>query len=432
MLVPASAAVGEVVEIEAPHGATRRPYAVTIATKTSGIPTRTVTIVVSEIAVDSRGRDDGPGTASAPFQTLRRALDVAGAGDAIVLTDHYVEGPARPGVLVDRELPARLEIIGSEAGAVISTYLRPAGDLTLANLTLNQPTLAIEGQRSTIVLQNVVMPVWDVRPVAPRIFVTAAARGASVVVADRSRIEGNAGPTISVEADESSLEISNGANVFDGKGGPALSLHGERQKLAIRSASLINWMGAPSMIDMRGGGGSVVMAGTPSLAEKDCVINGTFDVEGRGVVVSIADTTFRSNAGPGGILFKGTSLRVDRSEFEFTGIMQDSHGSRAVIRNTKFTKYREAAYELFQGHLDLGNQREWGGNQFKADSSRPGVDGSSPVALNVIAAPGADAAVTVSGSTFEDLLPPAVTVTGVNYCAGQYRITSEGIPIAFY
>src|SRR5262249_48537079 len=92
------------------------PHAVALGARTltfsdAGGPVSVPNVVeVGPITSDPTGADTHLGTAAAPFRTLKRAVEAAGAGDTIQLSDGVYD--AKAGETWSYTLPASLTIVG--------------------------------------------------------------------------------------------------------------------------------------------------------------------------------------------------------------------------------------------------------------------------------------------------------------------------------
>jgi len=183
---------------------------------------------------------------------------------------------------------------------------------------------------------------------------------------------------------------------------------GNKTTLQVRDDSWVKTTIAPVAIRLEGGGSSLELDGRTMDKAKNVYIQGQVQLLAPTSTASIKHATFQPSSAVGGIIFPGTEMTVEDSEFNFEGIVQTAPRSSVTVRRTNFNFYKHVAYHLQAGRLDLGTKVDPGSNSF----TRTMEAGTSPTALLIDAPKDGWSSVWSSKTTFEGIEPMELEIMG--------------------
>ena len=444
------------------------PHAATLGKKTlrfgiaSGVVTAADILEVTAITAGPAGLDTSIGSATAPFRTLKRAVQAASVGDTIHLLDgtYDVKGGEDwknyllpEDVTIVGDSTAMTIIDGTGATTTVNGLVSPA-KMLVRNLTLTHFSNGVDIVKpaSMVTLENVKLSGNQ----SYAVYLETAATGSTLTYSGaNSVIEAPATYGIFVYANNAILNVSDG--LFQA-GNAAIYTYGSTtgSKVTVTNATLkqlatsgtdaINIGGAPT------GTGSVVtlnkvtIIGSINIGDPkaDVTIGGMstitemyadYGIQFAGTKLTISDTTITEMVNSySAILFGGTSSTMSLKNVTITGgyygIQQNGSGSTAKLRGTKISAPLYYSYYLTAGDLDLGTATEAGDNQFASPQN---------YACLYIARPaggaGSGKAITSSTSSYNNKTPAAAesvnALSGAVTVAGYWYV-GVGNQLTFY
>ncbi len=414
-----------VLAVSVPHGVALGARTLTFSDGSGAVSIPNV-VVVGPITAAPTGADTNLGTTDAPFRTIKRAVDVAGAGDTIELGDGAYDGTA--GETWSYTLPASLTIIGhSMTGTTLSApltgsaitpgtlgFLAPAG-LTMKTLTLSAFDTAISATGPGALTLNDVA-VNDALTAAVR----ADAAGVTVSVTGGALSATQDAILLSDNCASCTLDVTNASLTGGLMQGHAVEI------TAKATGSQVVFQ----TVQVRGDTSVLDATATLSVSASVFNENGTeaesmINFAGRAIDVTNSSITLRTdnfgiNLGGGTLTLSGVTIQGGNY-----GIYQLSGNTKA--RGTKISDYVFMGFYLAQGTLDLGTATEPGNNAFST-----GTTGALVFGLYV---DGVTQPVTSSNTTFNGVEPPAGTLaadaTDPIDVPGEYFI-NDGTTMSFW
>jgi hypothetical protein len=388
-----------VLSVSVPHGAVLGARTLTFSDATGPVSVADV-VEVGPITSDPAGADANLGTTAAPFRTVKRAVEAAGAGDTIQLADGTYD--AKAGETWSYTLPARLTIVGQSmtgtnlVGPVVAGasppgttgFLAPAG-LAMKTLTLSAFDAAI-GATGPGELTMDDLTVSDALTTA----VSADAAGVTVTVTGGALGSEQGAIVLGDHCTSCALSVSNAS--LDGAIMRGHTI--EISAMAAASQVMLQQVHIRGDISVTAPTATLSVSGS-MLTENGPDAQSMIDFGGR--ALDVTDSMITLNADNFGINFAGQTLTLSGVTIESGkyGVYQLS--GNAKLRGTKIRDYGFMGYYLAQGDLDLGTATEAGDNAFSTSTTGDLVFG---LYVDGITRP-----VTSSNTTFNGVEPPAGT-----------------------
>lgn len=309
---PASTDARLVLRVSVPHGAAPGPRTLTLA-GVQGASSLPDVVDVGPIAIAPSGADTAPGTASAPFRTLKQALQVAGEKDTVQVAAGTYDTPG--GETWAYDLPAGITIAGQSQ---TTTTLRGAGADGASFAAIGLIAHGALGLRD-LMLDGFNM---DLEVAGP---------GDLALTAVTVRHGGDAGSAIHID---------------DSAGGSRASLDGvtvEGDVLVLDAAATLTIIGSTFR-------------------------HGTTGIDFVGTDLSVADSTI-ADFGNFGINFSGSTLVLSGVTIQGGNYNVYQLSGRSKVRRSKLLDYLTVGYYLAEGDLDLGTQTEAGDNAFSSTAA---------------------------------------------------------------
>jgi hypothetical protein len=421
---------GSLVDVRAPHGIMPNDDAhVTIVTRVDGtVVPRDVRLIVSQIAVNSHGSNDGPGTRDQPFATLRHAAGVSDAGDTIVLKDggNGLTQDDGDAVLI----PGNVTIEGH--GGTIPMPLSLAGSVAIRDATLLR-RLVVTERATKVELFNFdgrAGITVDEKAMDTKLLIDGermdGGHPSSSAYKTKIGSEGGLGPPLAVFGDGSYVSVTSASLApMVPAGIEAMLVMGQNENIEIHGSYIASSFGALTTLRFDGGD-KILIEGT------DIGGGGRVDVNATAAQVTITGAQF-FGSGTGGVRFLGASLSIDHTLFDNAPIFVNSPNGTVKIRTSHIVNYTSDALELQNGYVDLGTGLEAGSNEFERSKTSKGSD--LVTALFVSGPEGGNNAMSVSSTLF-DGQPPKTMPCEV---LGPQKRSDDGIlrilykvPIDFY
>jgi hypothetical protein len=391
-----------------------------------GQATASAVLQVVPISVAIDGADTNRGTPDNPFRTVTKAGQTAGRGDTIqVGSGEFTLGETWPITLQDKTAlsgvdPAQTRL--SYSGSSSADAIVAAGDATVRGLSLRgfYVPLLVNGPKSAVLFEDI-----DVAATSTAIQIDSSATNATVTIAGKQTSISTTDYQGLIRALSSYTAITLRDGEYIVSSGSIISASGTLS-LLIQDAAV----GVPT----GGTGWATIMSGC----------TGTFDIRYVHATVR-GDPAGCDNGMPGKTTIESSSFLFPSvsSGFEVAGTITASNssfeggttqvalkaGSTGIFRNCSFSLYSTAGIDTV-GNLDLGTAAESGGNQFTGT-----VSGSVYGLLDSRPA-GSTATITVGGTSFNGVVPPAGVVTKSTVLAacepGAYCIKTDGNSITFF
>jgi Protein of unknown function (DUF1565) len=388
-----------VLAVSVPHGAALGARTLTFLDARGNVSVPNV-VEIGAITSDPAGADSNLGTVDAPFRTVKRAVEAAGSGDTIALSDGVYDATA--GETWSYTLPATLTIVGqSMTGTKLSGplldgatapgtigFLAPAG-VTMKSLTLSAFDTAI-GATGPGVLTLDDLTVSDALTAAVR------ADAAGVTITINGGALGAAQDVLLLGDHCTSCALDVTGTSLDGAlmGGHTVEI----SAMATGSQAVLQQVDVQGDISVSADDATLSVSGS-SIKENASDARGTIDFGGG--ALDVTNSTITLNADNFGINFAGQTLTLAGVTIEggHYGIYQLS--GRAKVRGTKIRDFGYMGYYLAQGDLDLGTATEAGDDAFSTGITGPFVFG--------LYVDGVTQPVTSSNTTYNGVEPPAGT-----------------------
>ena len=339
------------------------------------------------ISVSPRGADSNPGTASAPFRSLKQALLVAKTGDMVRLENGTYDQSS--GETWAYAVPAGITITGQDAD---QTVLQAPADAVGSGLVALEAPSQLTVEDLSLVGFDVGLDVAVPAQVSLRgVVVQGGLMGVQVTASDST-----------LQVDDTTLSIVEGE-------GTALKLFdtSQRSKLSLKSGTVT---------------GGVFVAGSDAVVS---ITNTTIDgnssnaaVNFSGATLDISGARIRSAAAPYGISLHSGALSLEGTSVKGGNYALYQLAGSSKLRATQLFDYASIGLYFASGNLDLGTQTDAGNN------SITGLAGSTE-AFGIYVDTGT-ARVTSSNTSFDGVFPPAgVVQAGMQEIAepGEYFIT---------
>lgn len=487
---------------------------------------RSIPVIVTNIVAAPWGDNKNPGTFTRPFATLQAAIKVAGAGDTILLRnppqpDNVSNGPSTGADPTAITIPADVTVRCPDSDLVLLMMpVKFAGNATLDTLSFEKERLVIDHKSSQVAFSNVKLTHGltitsrpDEGPVTEQDHVEVSITANSQVFDDRQptgtlqpvlvlanhavvTIDGSGVKmtddtanveAIGVAADDVSLTISNGVELTNAAGKPALNVTGASTVKAtgskfmapvsvsnpgadlIMQSSSVEPKGQATSAPVTFHGRDLTIAdnsrltnapltfGGRNLRLADTTIDGSnlvaetpppiVQVEPGDSATGIVNVTFKSApmTFQGGTLtiqglttftdslltFRGKTLTATDATFVEQGIWQDSLDSSATLQNVQITNYTQWGYRLNRGQVRLVN------SAFAHAASVVAKDALMPPWALLVQTPNDPEGSSVSslGTTYDDQpfvpTPPLPCVAGPGAVAGVYYSMETQATISF-
>jgi hypothetical protein len=388
-----------VIAVTVPHGAVLGARTLTFSDAGASVSVPDV-VEVGPITSDPAGADTNLGTTAAPFRTVKRAVEAAGAGDTIQVSDGVYD--AKAGETWSYSTPTGLTIAGQSTNGTIlvgpvvagasapgTTGLVAPSGLTMKGLTLSAFDTAIAATGAgALGLEDVA--VNDALTTA----VSADAAGVTVTVKGGSLSSEQGTILLGDNCTSCSLDVS-GASLD----GAIMRGHTiEISTMAAASQVMLQQVNIRGDISVMAASATLSVSGS-MLKENGPDAQSMIDFEGQ--ALDVTDSTITLNADNFGINFAGKTLTLSGVTIESGkyGVYQLS--GNAKLRGTKIRDYGFMGYYLAQGDLDLGTATEAGDNAFSTSTTGDLVFG--------LYVDGVTRPVTSSNTTFNGVEPPAGT-----------------------
>jgi hypothetical protein len=396
----------------------------------------TAVLQITPIVVSLDGADTNRGTPDFPFRTVTKAVQTAGTGDTLeVAGGEFTTGETWP-----LTLPDKVALMG--AGVAQTTLAGPgntttkgivlSGDGTIGQLALRQfgTPLTVAGAKATVMLENV-----DAVTSGMLILeLSSTATGASVTAAGKQTSFSSPSILVQVLAGYCTLTLRDGQFMVERDGYQAVVVGASNSttNLTVEDATFGAAPGTAGSVEL------VYPSACFSTSVNTRYVRAAVRGFQRAGIASCSTLSGTTSIQDSKFLFPGDSVGIkapgfvtaNGSSFEGGTTQIDlAAGLEGTFRNCSFSLYGKAGIGA-AGSLDLGTAMELGSNVFTG-SSVSGVYGLSDVR------PAASLdTITVSGTSFNGVFPPAGIVTKSTVLAacqpGAYCITTNGNSITFY
>jgi hypothetical protein len=260
--------------------------------------------------------------------------------------------------------------------------------------------------------------------------INSSATSAKVTVAGKDTVLGTASTwdAIKLDAPYSSLVLQDGTFAGGSYGGysehSVVWITASTASVRVQGATL----GAPSS--------AAYVLHNPSTGQEididveKATINGLIHLDSSLATLAVADSSFALASGATGISFSGKTAIVTNTSFVGGKDQISASAGQVTVRTSKFSTYESHGINVSgTAQLDLGTATDSGGNEFTG-SKASGIYGLYDSRLAV------GPTITVSGTSFNGVIPPAGVVTKSTVLAacepGAYCINTNGNSITFF
>ncbi|HXI57358.1 MAG TPA: DUF1565 domain-containing protein, partial [Polyangia bacterium] len=377
-----------------PHGAALGTRTLKVAAA-GGIFMAADVVEVTAITVGPSGVDSNPGSAAAPFKTLKTAILTAGGGDTIHLLDGTYN--AASGETWGYVIPDNLTIVGDSTEATILDGAGAASNLngfdasaalTLKSLTVQHFTIGIDVKKpsSMLTLQDVVLASHSYYGIS----VESTAMGSTVTMSGAKGLITQPGHQAIYVASVPNTTI----NLTDGKlqgGSYVIQISGNCSGSKLNVSGTTIEQLTPNAYSAIYTSISSNPAGTEFTFDKTTFI-GSIDYDDPKGSVTITGSMIQPKAGYG-VNFAGKTLSITGTTISMMmnnypgiyyhsamlgtmslknvtvdggnyNIQQNAPGSTSKMRGTTLKNSQSDGYYLQAGDLDLGTAAESGDNIF--------------------------------------------------------------------